>query len=149
MTPTDTYHIRPLTINDFDDLIVLWDRADLSYRPKGRDTRENIANEMAVDNAGWIGMFDTDRMIAFVLANFDGRKGWINRLAVDPEYRGRGLAVQMIGEAERVLEDHFGAEITVTLVEPENIASKNLFTKCGYKIWEGMYYFSKRRHPDV
>ncbi len=145
----NTYHIRPLTIEDFDDLIVLWDRAKLSYRPKGRDTREHIAGEMAVDNAGWIGMFDGDRLIAFVLANFDGRKGWINRLAVDPDYRGRGLAIQMVGEAERVLADHFGAEITVALVEPENIASKNLFMKCDYKIWEGMYYFSKRKHPDV
>jgi RimJ/RimL family protein N-acetyltransferase len=141
--------IRTLTIDDYDALIMLWDRADLSYRPKGRDSRESMAREMVDYPHGFLGMFFDNRLIAFILASFDGRKGWINRLAVDPDFRGRGLGVRMIAEAERVLHEQFNAQIVTALVEPDNEPSRNLFLKCGYRVWEGMYYFSKRFHPDV
>ena len=141
--------IRYLTIDDYDALIALWDRADLSYRPKGRDSRESMAREMADYPHGYIGLFLDNRLIAFILASFDGRKGWINRLAVDPDFRGRGYGIRMIAEAERVLHEQYDAQIVTALVEPGNDPSYNLFVKCGYRVWEGMYYFSKRSHPDV
>ena len=141
--------IRSLAIVDYDALIDLWQRTGLSYKPKGRDAREKIAKEMAANPQGFLGMFLDGRMVAFVLATFDGRKGWINRLAVDPDFRGCGYGVRMIAEAENVLREHFGAEIIAALVEPENEPSKQLFAKCGYKLWEGLHYFTKREHPDV
>jgi len=141
--------IRDLTIAEYDALLALWDRADLSYRPKGRDSRESMAREMTDNPHGFIGMYLDNRLIAFILASFDGRKGWINRLAVDPDFRGRGYGIRMIAEAERVLYEQFNAQIVTALVEPGNDPSYNLFIKCGYRVWEGMHYFSKRSHPDV
>ncbi|MBU0614590.1 MAG: GNAT family N-acetyltransferase, partial [Nanoarchaeota archaeon] len=32
------------------------------------------------------------RIIGTSIGTFDGRKGWINRVAVDPDFRGRRLA---------------------------------------------------------
>ena len=141
--------IRRLTIADYDRLIELWERAGLSYRPRGRDTREKVGAEMTVSPQAYLGMFIDERLVAFVLATFYGRKGWINRLAVDPDFRGRGYGARMIAEAERVLRQAYGAQIIAALVEPENEPSRQLFDKCGYVCWEGLYYFSKRDHPDV
>jgi len=141
--------IRALAIADYDALIALWQRAGLSFKPKGRDAREKVAKEMAANPRGFLGMFVDGRLIASVLATFDGRKGWINRLAVDPDFRGSGHGVRMIAEAENVLHDHFAAEIIAALVEPENELSKQLFAKCGYALWDGLHYFTKREHPDV
>ena len=104
---------------------------------------------MAAHPQAYLGMFVDDRLVAFVLATFDGRKGWINRLAVDPDFRGRGYAQRMVAEAERVLRQDHGAQIIAALVEPGNEPSRRLFDKCGYVCWEGLYYFSKRDHPDV
>jgi len=141
--------IRTLTIDDYDALLNLWQRAGLSHRPRGRDTREKVEKELIHNPHSFIGLFIDRQLVASVIATFDGRKGWINRVAVDPDFRGRGYGQQMIAEAEKTLREHFKAEIIAALVEPENIPSKELFAKCGYALWEGLYYFSKRDHPDV
>ena len=38
--------IRKLTINDYEEIIKLWSRARLPYKPKGRDSKEAIAAQM-------------------------------------------------------------------------------------------------------
>ncbi len=141
--------VRALLPADYDVLMTLWQRAGLSHRPEGRDSRENISAEMAQFPQNFQGLFIEGRLVASVLATFDGRKGWINRVAVDPDYRGRGYGRQMIATAERVLREHYGAQIIAALVEPENIPSINLFSSVGYHHWEGLHYFSKRDRPDV
>jgi len=46
-------------------------------------------------------------------------EGWINRLAVDPEFRGRGLAKRLISEVEGRLRAR-GRRIIAVLVEGWN-----------------------------
>lgn len=140
---------RALLPSDYDALLRLWRRAGLSHRPEGRDSRENITAELAQYPENFQGLFIEGRLVASVLATFDGRKGWINRVAVDPDYRGRGYGRQMIAAAERVLREHYGAQIIAALVEPENLPSISLFRAAGYRHWEGLHYFSKRNHPGV
>ena len=141
--------IRALTVADYDAVIALWRRTALTHKPEGRDMREKIEEELDHNPHAFLGMFVGDRLVASVIATFDGRKGWINRVAVDPDFRGRGYGQQMIAEAEKTLREHFKAEIIAALVEPENEPSRRLFAKCGYALWEGLHYFSKRDHPDV
>ncbi|KPJ73944.1 hypothetical protein AMJ52_02545 [candidate division TA06 bacterium DG_78] len=38
--------IRPLRIEDYDALISLWNDAQLLYKPRGRDRRDNIEREL-------------------------------------------------------------------------------------------------------
>ncbi len=40
------------------------------------------------------------RLIATVMAGFDGVRGWIYHLAVDPSYRRRGVGTQLVHAAE-------------------------------------------------
>ncbi len=74
--------IRRLTIDDYNDILRVWADAGLEHRPLGRDSRAMIAKEMQFPGAAYFGYFDNGRMIGTVIANFDGRRGWINRLAV-------------------------------------------------------------------
>ena len=41
--------IKPLTIDDYDEIIRVWSDAGLPYKPKGRDSREMMAKEMQED----------------------------------------------------------------------------------------------------
>ncbi|MBU8932901.1 MAG: GNAT family N-acetyltransferase [candidate division Zixibacteria bacterium] len=140
--------IRELTIDDYDDLIRVWGDAGLPFRPFGRDSRERIEIEMARKDTTFIGLFEDDRLIALGLATFDGRKGWINRVAVDPDHRHRGLASKIITECEDFLEG-LGVEIMACLIEEYNTPSMALFRKHGYLYGEDIHYFSKRKSEDT
>ena len=143
-----TVNIREMTIDDYDALLQIWRDADLSHRPKGRDTRERIDIEMQRKDTAFIGMFESDRLIAVGLATFDGRKGWINRVAVHPDFRRQGLAAVMVGECETFLES-LGAEIISCLIEDFNTPSIELFKKLGYSYGSNVMYFSKRKSWDT
>jgi ribosomal protein S18 acetylase RimI-like enzyme len=101
------------------------------------------------ENPGFfIGAFENGKLIGAVIASSDGRKGWINRLAVDPEYRRRGIAKALIAEAEKALRQK-GLKIFCALIEDSNKASKELFRKCGYVEHRDIIYFSKRESDEV
>lgn len=141
------YQIRKLTIDDYDDLIALWVRSDLSHRPKGRDSREAMKPEMEREETIFLGMFDGKKMIGSILGNSDGRKGWINRLAIDPLYRGKGLAGILIEECEKALYK-MGLKVIAALIEGDNKTSESAFSKAGYSYGKDIKYYSKRFSTD-
>jgi ribosomal protein S18 acetylase RimI-like enzyme len=140
--------IRQLTPADYDSLIRLWQKSGLPFRPKGRDAKESIAVEMNRKDTCFLGMFDDDKLIGAVVSTSDGRKGWINRLAIDPDYRKRGLALKLIEGSEKFLYG-LGLKIIAALIEDYNEPSMALFGKAGYKFSKDVYYFSKRLSDDV
>jgi hypothetical protein len=84
--------IRTLTIGYHDELLALWRDAELPYRPNGRDSKSSIKNQMEHDPELFLGAFQDDRLIGSIIATFDKRKGWINRLAVAPRSLRKGVA---------------------------------------------------------
>jgi ribosomal protein S18 acetylase RimI-like enzyme len=142
--------IRELGLDDLDRLLALWQRAGLhSLKPHGRDSHEALTRQLASSVQTFLGMERDDRLVGAVIATHDGRKGWINRLAVDPSYRRRGYAVELIGAAERTLHKQ-GICVIAALVESSNPASLALFRKLGY-VDAGcdIHYLSKRESSDV
>lgn len=141
------YQIRKLTIDDYDDLIALWVRSDLSHRAKGRDSRESMKLEMNRKETVFLGMFDGEKLIGSILGNSDGRKGWINRLAIDPDYRGKSLAGILIDECEKALYK-MGLKVIAALIEGDNKSSESAFLKAEYSYGKDIKYYSKRFSAD-
>lgn len=52
-------------------------------------------------------------IVASCMVGYDGHRGWINYLAVAPEYRRRGLATKMMDEAERLLRNAGCAKVNL------------------------------------
>ena len=94
-----------------------------------------------------LGLEDEGKLVACVVITDDARKGWINRLAVDPEYRRQGLAAQLIAEAENDLRTR-GFHVFAALIEDDNAASLSLFQREGYKTHD-IVYVSKRDGEGV
>ncbi|HVP92324.1 MAG TPA: GNAT family N-acetyltransferase [Acidobacteriota bacterium] len=140
--------IRKLTVSDYKEITSLWSRAKLPFKPKGRDSEEAIAAEMEANPEFFIGAFEDDRLIGAVIITCDMRKGWINRLAVDPDYRKHGVAKILVAESEKILRKH-GIRIFCALVNDDNAASQALFKKCGYVKHRDITYFSKRDGDEV
>lgn len=140
--------IRKFCIKDYDDVIKLWKEADLPYKPKGRDKRENIEKELQREKAIFLVAEINGKIIGSVFGTDDGRKGWINRLAVAPEYQGQGVATSLTREIESVFLNR-GIEIIACLIENWNTRSMQFFEKNGYVKHTDIYYFTKRKNEDV
>lgn len=142
--------IREFLIEDYDRVMELWAEGGLPLKRRGRDSRENIAKQLLQPNVLFLVAEEGKggRVIGTVLATHDGRKGWINRLAVDAALRKRGLGARLVREAERRLED-LGMDILACLIEDDNAVSMEVFEKMGYKKHPEIIYFAKRKYPGV
>lgn len=140
--------IRRLTIDDHDEIMKLWSKTKLPYKPKGRDRKEAIAVQMKANPEFFLGAFVHNRLVGTAIISCDTRKGWVNRLAVDPDHRKRGIAKALIAESKKVLRKR-GIRIVCALIEDYNAASKKLFKECGYVEHRDIIYFSKRDSDEV
>ena len=140
-------YIRTLTLEDYDRIVEIWTRAELSFRPLGRDGKEFVQSEMGQETAVFLGAEIDETLVGVVLGTHDGRKGWINRLAVLPEVRERGIGKALVKEVELRLNE-LGILIVTCLVEGESDASKAFFESLGYVAHPDITYYSKRRSSD-
>ena len=96
-------HIRDIRIDDYDALIALWKATGLPFKPKGRDSREDIERQIGLSCTIYrVAVLDR-RIVGAILGSHDGRKGWINRLAVLPEYTRQGVAKALVADVEAIL----------------------------------------------
>lgn len=144
----DSISFRPYVSDDYDRLTRLWTKAGLPYKSAGRDRKERIEQELQHGVGRIILAESKGDLVGAVLATHDGRKGWINRLAVMPSWRRKGLGHLLVKEAEEWLRSR-GMEIFTCLIESYNKTSMAFFAKLGYIRHDEIIYFSKRLHEDV
>lgn len=83
--------------------MALWRRCDL-VRP-WNDPHRDIQRKLAVrPELFLVGVLD-GRIVASVMAGYEGHRGWLNYLAVAPDLRRRGYAQAIVAEAERLLRE--------------------------------------------
>lgn len=136
--------IRRLRIADYSAVIELLDLVDLHPRVRGRDSRTAFAKQLRSNRTLYFGAFDGGRLVGTVFGTHDTRKGWINRLSVHPDYRGRGIARRLVRECERGFRSQ-GIGIFAALIERENEASLDVFRKLGYDATDIVYVRRKIR----
>lgn len=140
--------IRRLAAGDYESVVGLWTRAELPFKPRGRDSKKAIAAQMTANPQFFLGVFENDKLVGVVIISSDTRKGWINRLAVDPACRRGGIAKKLIAESEKILKRQ-GIRIFCTLVDDSNNVSKRLFEACGYEEHKDIIYFSKHKTDEI
>ena len=85
-------------------VVALWKLCDLT-RP-WNDPSKDIARKLNVQGDLFLVGTAEDapgRIVATVMAGYEGHRGWINYLAVHPDDRRRGYARALMDEAERRL----------------------------------------------
>lgn len=126
-------HIRSLRLADYEELIALYRLCGMNPRVRGRESRSAIATQLRTTSNRYLGALDADRLVGAVIGTHDSRKGWINRLAVHPEYRRRGLARRLVRTCERGLRSQ-GIRMFAALIEPSNKRSAAVFRSLGYEV---------------
>ncbi len=132
-----------LAADDYDDICRLWAAAGLSFRPVGRDSPEAFAAQLSSGVQTALGMYDNGHLIGVVVATHDSRKGWINRLAVHPDYRRQGIGAALIAACQTHLEQQ-AIQVVAALIERDNLASLALFQREGYHLHQDVCYLTRR-----
>lgn len=146
MTAADV-RLRQMRAEDIPAVLALWSQAGLDNRPTGRDAPEALNQQL--DTMGrhfWLAELD-GRIVGAVLGTHDSRKGWINRLAVHPDFRRRGLARALLARVEQSLAED-GIEIFAALIDSGNETSCRVFESTGYEEYP-VHYFRKLLRPSV
>lgn len=95
---SDELTIEPFRADDRDAVVKLWERCDLT-RP-WNDPALDVERKLERDPAGFLVGSIGDRIVASVMVGYDGHRGWINYLAVDPDARGSGHGRSLMRAAE-------------------------------------------------
>ena len=136
--------IEPLAPSDYDGLVALWKASGLTYRPRGRDSRRAITSQLKRPTAVFLKATAGGMLVGAVLGSHDGRRGWINRLAVMPGRQKRGVGGALVKELERRL-DRLGLLLVAVQVDKGNRRSLRFFKDLGYRLHDDIHYLSKRK----
>ena len=98
-----TMQIRPFQAHDTENVIALWRDCDLTrpWNDPARDIQRKVA---MADDLFLVGTV-AGHVVGTVMAGYEGHRGWINYLAVDPNERGAGRGSELMAAAEIRLRD--------------------------------------------
>ena len=140
--------IREYRAEDYESVLALWTLAGLPFKPEGRDRKNSIDAQVRLPNVIFLIAESEGKLVGTVIATHEGRKGWINRLAVDPGVRRRGIGSRLVREAEKRLEG-MGMDVLACLIEEGNDASVRTFETLGYERHPEIHYFVKKKYPGA
>jgi ribosomal protein S18 acetylase RimI-like enzyme len=121
--------IRAFAEPDRDAVVELWQRCDLT-RPWNHP-HHDIDRKLAVDPEGLLVADDGGKIVATVMVGYDGHRGWINYLAVDPDGQGGGLGARMMSAAEELLAARGCPKVNLQ-VRTSNAAAVAFYEAIGY-----------------
>ncbi len=123
--------LRACTMADHEAITSLWHSCGL--HPSRTDTREALGRKLERDPELFLLAVADDEVVGTLLGTYDGRRGWINRLAIRHDWRGKGVADRLMAEVERRLVA-LGCEKVNLLIEPENGAAQGYYERLGYGV---------------
>ena len=140
-TPAD---IRSYRVTDEASVIALW-RACGLVRPQN-DPQKDITRKLKV-NPEWFLVAEVDRQIVgAVMAGYEGHRGWINYLAVEPARQRGGLGRALMTEAEQRLRAAGCPKINLQ-VRTDTVAAIAFYERIGFRR-DQVVSLGKRLVPD-
>ncbi len=122
--------ISELKDEDISTVIALWERCHLTRLEN--DPRADINRARHADNAVvFVGKID-NLVRASVMVGFDGHRGWVYYLAVEPTLQKTGYGRAMMDMAEQWLRAHNSPKLLL-MVSEENAAALGFYQELGFE----------------
>ncbi len=116
---------------DYEDVLALWCGSGSGLQLRPSDTRPEIAKKLKRDPDLFLVAEAGERVVGVIMGAWDGRRGWLHHLAVDPSYRRRGIATALVREVEKGLRRKECLKVNL-LVFTRNDAARALYRSLGY-----------------
>lgn len=122
--------VRAFREQDRAEVVELWRVCDL-LRP-WNDPHRDIQRKLAVADGMFLVAIEGDRVVGSVMAGYDGHRGWINYLAVDPNLRRAGVGRLLMERAEEALTRLGCAKINLQIRSGNTVATE-FYGRLGYR----------------
>jgi ribosomal protein S18 acetylase RimI-like enzyme len=132
--------IRLARPDDVDTLLELWRAAGAV--PSVTDTPESVTAALARDGSAVLVVEEEGRLVASLIAGWDGWRGNMYRLAVLPGRRRAGIATALVREAERRLVAAGARRLAAIVLEDEAHAVA-FWEHAGYRHQPGAGRYAK------
>lgn len=137
-------NIRPFEEADEPSVVALWRACELT-RP-WNDPHKDIARKLRVQRELFlVGMVD-GVLMATIMAGYEGHRGWVNYLAVEPSVSRRGYGAQMMRRVEQLLREAGCPKINLQ-VRATNAGVIEFYQRLGYQA-DATVSLGKRLIPD-
>ena len=122
--------IRNYHSSDESQVIDLWVRCNL-VRP-WNNPKKDIERKLKIDpDLFLVGVLD-GKVITTVMGGYEGHRGWINYLAVDPSHQRKGYGRTIMKEIEERLKAKGAPKINIQ-IRSANESVINFYKSIGYK----------------
>jgi ribosomal protein S18 acetylase RimI-like enzyme len=137
-------HVRTFTPADLDAALALWARTEHLAPVPCEEVLALLDRdaELVLTAEG-----EDGSVTGVVLGSFDGRRGWISRLAVVSAARRRGVASALVAELERRLAVRGCTQVNL-LVYDANDDGLRFWARRGYRLTEDVVLGHRRLDGD-
>lgn len=91
--------IRKYKESDRGGLIELWEKVFTDPSPHNMPASK-LNSKLLVDDLVFVAQSDNDeKIIGACMAGYDGHRGWLYAVAVDPDYRRKGVGAALVQKA--------------------------------------------------
>ena len=135
--------IREFDISqDYEEVRNLWKGAGAGIQLRRSDDRDEILKKLQRDPDLFLVATSDEKIIGSVIGGFDGRRGLIYHLAVEPGCREQGIGSQLMDEVENRLRLK-GCIKSYLLVTRENESAMRLYEKRGWQHMDSVLVYGK------
>jgi ribosomal protein S18 acetylase RimI-like enzyme len=137
--------IRAFAPIDEAAVVELWRTCGLvrDWNDPHRDIQRKLTTQPELFLVGEV----SGRIVASVMAGYDGHRGWVNYLAVEPDTRGFGYARTLMAEVERMLTERGCPKLSLQ-IRSTNERVVAFYQRLGYGV-DPVISMGKRLIPDV
>jgi ribosomal protein S18 acetylase RimI-like enzyme len=137
-------HIRPYQDSDEAQVVALWHACELTRA--WNDPHKDIARKLRVQRELFLVGSVGDLIVATVMAGYEGHRGWINYLAVEPAQRNQGHASALLQRVEALLLEAGCPKVSLQ-IRASNKQALAFYRHTGY-LQDEVISFGKRLIPD-
>ncbi|MCJ7650319.1 MAG: GNAT family N-acetyltransferase [Candidatus Lokiarchaeota archaeon] len=131
--------IEKFTMESYEDIVDLWRKSGISVG--STDTKNEIERMLQRNpNLFLIGKID-NKVIGAVMGGFDGRRGYVHHLAIDPDYQRRGFGTMIIENLIKKFRK-IGVHKVHLFIEKDNKELVEFYMNLGWEIRDDLIMMS-------
>jgi ribosomal protein S18 acetylase RimI-like enzyme len=123
--------IRNYGTGDHDDVIALWSHC-FNYPAAHNNPEDSIRRKTALDDKLSFVAESGKSLVGTVMAGWDGHRGWIYSLAVNPESRNLGIGCSLVNHAVEALRNLDCPKVNLQVM-PDNVEVIRFYEKMGFQ----------------
>jgi len=126
--------IRPYRMDDELEVIQLWKKV-FPETPLHNDPLRDIKSKLKIQPGLFLVAVKDHLLAGTAMAGYDGHRGWIYYLAVDPAYRRNGIGTALMKEAEDLLAQMSCQKLNLQ-IRANNSELQAFYENLGYLVEE-------------